>query len=103
MKSLEAYEAVMETTTAAGKEAVEMDCCCLFSLLLLCVCVCVCPHIVTGAHVGQKRASESLELGLKVVVNNSTVWVLGTELRSWASAASSLNHSSRLSSLSCSE
>jgi len=52
-----------------------------FGSILLCLC---------GAHKGQKRASDLLELELQVVVG-CLMWVLGTELRSFARAANTLN------------
>lgn len=40
----------------------------------------MCVPICTGAHTGQKRASEPIQLELQVVVRLSK-WVLGTELQ----------------------
>lgn len=94
MESLEVYKPPTETTAPTGKdmETIEMSCCCVFFSPSLC------PHIAMGAHVGQKRASEPLELGFKVVVS-CPMWVLGTELGSSVSAAGSLYH--RAISLAC--
>jgi hypothetical protein len=48
------------------------------------------PH-VCSTHRGQKRASDPLELELQALVSCSTQ-VLGTELRSSARTARTLNH-----------
>jgi hypothetical protein len=43
-------------------------------------------HVYTGAPGNQKRASDTLELELKMIVR--TIWVLVAELRSSAKAVS---------------
>ena len=50
------------------------------------MCVCVCVHLCAGAHRGQERVSDPLELELQVVVSCQL-------LRSSGGAESSLNHS----------
>lgn len=50
------------------------------------MCVCVCVHLCAGAHRGQERVSDPLELDLEVVVSCQL-------LRSSGGAESSLNHS----------
>lgn len=40
----------------------------------------MCVPICTGAHTGQKRVSDPIQLELQVVVRLSK-WVLGTELQ----------------------
>ena len=51
--------------------------------------VCV-PLCVPDVHRDQKRALDSLELELQMVV--TTMWVLGTEPRSSTRAVSALTH-----------
>ena len=49
----------------------------LVVMVIIIVCMCVCVHVcvpvhstyMTGAHRGQKRASDALELEIKTVVN----------------------------------
>jgi hypothetical protein len=55
-----------------------------------CFCVSVC-HVCTGAHRGQKRPSNPLELGLQALVSHP-VWVLGSELGSSVRAIYALTH-----------
>lgn len=45
--------------------------------MYVCVCVSIC-HVCTGAHRGQKRVSETLELELLAIVG-CQMWVLGTK------------------------
>lgn len=59
-------------------------------IITLYICVHACQyvyHVHLGAHEGQKRAWESLELELQEVVNHP-VWILGIESQSSARVAS---------------
>lgn len=53
------------------------------------MCLCVCVHISVGAHGGQKRMQDSLDLEFQV---SPLMGVLGTKLRSSARAVGTLNH-----------
>ena len=70
---------------------------CVYVFLCVCVCVCVCMcacvHVYIGAdtHRALKRAPDSLELELQVVVSH-LMWVLGMESRSSARATHALKH-----------
>lgn len=55
------------------------------------MCVSIC-HMYTGALRGKQRMSDSLGLGLRVVVSDLIQVVGGTALRSSASAASTHYH-----------
>ena len=50
--------------------AVECFCVCVLSCLCVCVCVCVCIIWMPGAHGGQKRTLDPLELKLLMVVSH---------------------------------
>lgn len=65
----------------------------LIIFLCVCVCVCACAHMhrmCTGVFGGEKRVSGLLEPEFRVV-ESCLMWVLGTELKSSARAASSLD------------
>ena len=48
-------------------------------------------HVYVGAHRGQRRASDSLELELQAS-GSCLIWMPGIELRSSVTPASALNH-----------
>lgn len=51
------------------------------------MCMCVYGHMNAGLHIGQKRASDSQELELQVVVYYWK-WVLGIKSEFWESSES---------------
>ena len=56
------------------------------------MCACVYEHVNAAVHRSQRpEASDPLELKLQLAVS-CQMWVLGTELRPSARAASALNH-----------
>lgn len=56
-----------------------------FSLM----CICMCMHLYLGTTQARTKALGNLELQLQMVVSTG-MWVLGTQLRSLARAASAL-------------
>ena len=66
---------------------------CVFMCSCVCVCMCACVHVYIGAdaHRALKRAPDSLELELQVVVSH-LMWMLGMESGSSARATHGLKH-----------
>lgn len=65
----------------------------LSRLLMVCMFVFLwgeCVHVHLGAHGGQKRVSDSLELELQAILSHLT-WVLGIKFQSPEKAVDSLN------------
>lgn len=67
-----------------------------FYAMYVCPSVCMCMIMEVGAY-GRQRVPDPLEVELHVVVNH-LIWVLGTEPKSSASAASALDMSHLCSS-----